>query len=125
MAAEDSMPRRSRVAALGLVLVLGALAGCVAERDPGARVWRKKCAACHGADGSGRTRFAEGRPFADLTDGRWRHGPGRGEIRRLVAVGDPKSPMPPFEGRLTPEEIDAVVDYTLRLAAAGRTRPGR
>lgn len=107
---------------LALLLFAGAAAGCAPEKDPGARVFRKKCSACHGSDGAGRTRFAEGRPFADLTDGKWRHGPGRAEVRRLVADGDPRSTMPPFSGRLTEAEIDAVVDYTLRLAA-GEARP--
>ena len=32
--------------------------------------------------------------------------------------------MPPFAGRLTPEEIDAVVDYALKLVDR-RTAPGR
>ena len=108
-------------------LALGAAlaAGCAGPKDPGERVWKKKCAACHGSDGAGRTRFAENRPFADLTDGKWRHGPGREPIRKLVADGDPRSTMPPFEGTLTPDEIDAVVDHVLELAAAGgtRTRP--
>jgi hypothetical protein len=27
--------------------------------------------------------------------------------------------MPPFTGRLTPQEIDAVVDFALKLAAGG------
>ena len=36
-----------------------------------------------------------------------------------MADGDPASTMPPFAGRLTPEEIDAVVDFALKLAAAG------
>lgn len=104
-----------------ITLALGATlsAGCAGPKDPGERVWKRKCAACHGNDGAGRTRFAENRPFADLTDGRWRHGPGREPIRKLVADGDPRSTMPPFEGTLTPAEIDAVVDHVLRLAAAG------
>ena len=104
---------------LALALGSGALPGCAGDPDPGARAWRRRCQACHGPDGAGRTRFAEGRPFANLTDGRWRHGPAREEIRRLVAEGDPASTMPPFSGTLTPEEIDAVVDHVLRLAAAG------
>jgi mono/diheme cytochrome c family protein len=104
---------------LALLLAAGATIGCSSDPDPGARVWRKKCGACHGPDGAGRTRFAEGRPYADLTDGRWRYGPGREEVRKLVADGDPRSTMPPFTGRLTPEEIDAVVDIALKLAAGG------
>ena len=112
------MRNRLRITSLSIVLAAGAV-GCAVEPDPGARVWRKKCRACHGPDGAGRTRFAEGRPFADLTDGRWRHGPDRESVRRLVADGDPKSTMPPFAGRLSPGEIDAVVDFALKLAAAG------
>lgn len=113
-----------RIVVFGLALAAFFVAGCSPEKDPGARVFRKKCSACHGPDGAGRTRFAEGRPFADLTDGKWRHGRDREALRRLVAEGDPRSTMPPFEGTLTPAEIDAVVDYALRLGAApGGTRP--
>ena len=118
------MRNRLRITSLSIVLATGSLASCAPESDPGTRIWRKKCAACHGSDGSGRTRFAEGRPFADLTDGRWKHGSDRASLRRLVADGDPASTMPPFSGRLTPEEIDAVVDHALKLAAAG-SRGGR
>jgi mono/diheme cytochrome c family protein len=113
-----------RITPLALVLTVGGLVACAPASDPGARLWRKKCSACHGADGAGRTRFAEGRPYADLTDGRWRHGPDRESVRRLVADGDPASTMPPFAGRLTPAEIDSVVDHALKLsrtrAAGGR-----
>jgi len=108
-----------RITSLSILLAVGVLPSCAPESDPGARIWRKKCAACHGSDGAGRTRFAEGRPFANLTDGRWKHGPDRDSLRRLVADGDPASTMPPFAGRLTPAEIDAVVDHALKLAKAG------
>jgi mono/diheme cytochrome c family protein len=113
------MRNRLRITSVSIVLAMGGLASCAPESDPGTQVWRKKCAACHGEGGAGRTRFAEGRPFADLTDGRWRHGSDRASLRRLVADGDPASTMPPFSGRLTPEEIDAVVDHALKLAAPG------
>jgi mono/diheme cytochrome c family protein len=108
-----------------LALAAGLSAGCGGPKDPGERVWKRKCAACHGTDGAGRTRFAETRPFADLTDGKWRHVPDRATLRKLVAEGDPRSTMPPFEGTLTPAEIDAVVDHALKLAAGrpGGTRP--
>ena len=119
------MRSRLRTAVLALLLAAAPLAGCSAEPDPGTRVWRKKCAACHGRDGAGNTRFAEGRPFADLTDGRWNHGSDRESIRRLVADGDPKSTMPPFAGTLTPEEIEAVVGHVLGLASGSpaKVRP--
>ena len=113
------MTYTQRITPVALALLLaGGLSGCARDADPGARVFRKRCSACHGTDGRGRTRFAEGRPYADLTDGRWRHGPDRATIRSLVADGDPRSTMPPFADRLTPAEIDAVVDHVLKLAAA-------
>ncbi len=98
------------------LIAAGATSGCTKDADPAARVWKRRCAACHGPDGAGRTRFAEGRPWADLTDGKWKHGPERNALRRLVAEGDPASTMPPFAGTLTPAEIDAIVDWTLALA---------
>jgi mono/diheme cytochrome c family protein len=110
-----------RITSLWIVLAAGAFPSCAPESDPGTRIWRKRCEACHGADGAGRTRFAEGRPFANLTDGRWKYGPDRASLRRVVANGSPGSTMPPFAGRLTPAEIDAVVDHALKLASAGST----
>ena len=101
-------------AAVGWILV----AAACGPSDPAERVYVRKCAACHGVDGRGKTRFAEGRPYADLTDGKWKHGGDRASIRRLIAEGDPASPMPPYEGRLSPGEIDEAADYVLKLATA-------
>jgi len=116
--------RRARsIASLCLLLSAAAsLAGC-GPKDPGTRVWRRRCASCHGDDGRGRTRFAKGRPFADLTDDNWRHGSDLESMKRLISSGDPKSPMPPFQSRLSPEAIDAVARYVQRLAAEARNGP--
>ncbi len=89
-------------------------AGC-GPKDPGERVWGRKCSACHGRDGRGDTRFAIGRPYANLTDDAWKHGGDVASIRRLIADGNPKSPMPAFRDRLSPEEIDAVAAHVLKL----------
>lgn len=112
-----------RAAAPALLALLALLGAACGPSDPGERVWKRKCAGCHGPDGRARTKSAAGRPLADLTDGRWEHGPGRAAIRRLIRDGDPKSPMPPYEGRLTEAEIDAVVDHVLKLANAAGSLP--
>jgi cytochrome c oxidase cbb3-type subunit 3 len=109
--------------ALVLTAALPAILASCGPSEPSARVFYRRCAACHGMDGRGRTKFAQGRPFADLTDGRWKHGGDRASIRRLVADGDPESPMPPFQGRLTPQEIDLSVDYVLRIAVSAAPAP--
>ncbi len=107
--------RRPGPAALTAVALLGVSVSTCGPKDPGERVWVRKCAACHGREGRGDTRFALGRPYVVLTDDVWKHGGDLDSIRRLVADGDPKSPMPAYRGRLTPEEIDAVSNHVLRL----------
>ncbi len=106
---------------LGAICALAAGLGilsCSTPKDPGERVWVRKCAACHGRDGRGRTRYARNRPFADLTDGRWKQGGDPASIRRSIAEGVPKSPMEGFSGKLSPAEIDAVTQWVVRLAAS-------
>ena len=111
-----------------VLAILGALAaalfaaGC-GPKDPGARVFSRKCAACHGREGKGDTRFAKGRPYTNLTDGLWRHGGDVESIRKLILDGDPKSPMPPYRDRLSPDEIDAVTRHVSRLGTAARVPP--
>lgn len=109
----------------GVSVAAALVATACGPSDPAERIWVKKCSACHGADGTGKTRFAQGRPYSDLTDGKWRHGGDRASIRKLIAEGDPASPMPPYEGRLSPQEIDAATDYVLRLATAASATPGK
>jgi mono/diheme cytochrome c family protein len=128
MAREDTMrfPMERSLSALpaALAAALLAAAGC-GPKDPGERVWVRKCAACHGRQGRGDTRFARGRPYAVLTDDLWKHGGDLESIRRLICEGDPKSPMPAYRDRLTPEEIDAVSHHVLRLWARAHGAPVR
>ena len=94
------------------------LLGSCGPSDPGERVWARKCAGCHGSDGGGKADYVAKFPYTDLTDGKFRHGTGRDEVRKMVADGgDPKSPMPAFRDRLSPAEIDAVVDLVLKIYA--------
>jgi mono/diheme cytochrome c family protein len=97
-------------------IIVTSLAGC-AEPDPGQRVWTRKCKACHGPDGRADTKYGRDRPFADLTDGRWKHGAEAAAIRKLIADGDPKSPMPAFRGRITEDDLDAVTAHVVRRFA--------
>ncbi len=112
---------RFRIAALGAALGLLS-AGC-GPTDPGERVWVRKCSACHGREGRGDTPFGRSRPYTNLTDDVWRHGGDLDSIRRLITDGDPKSPMPPYRDRLSPEEIEAVSRHVLKLWARAHGTP--
>lgn len=103
-----------------LLVNLALLASCAPAGDLGTRVWSKRCAACHGQDGRGRTKFGASRPRANLLAGPWKIPPDPVSIRRLLLDGTPDSPMPPFAGKLSDEEVDAVVKRLLQLVAHGR-----
>jgi cytochrome c oxidase cbb3-type subunit 3 len=124
------MRKSSRIPPFGaFLLAVAGLAAC-GPADRGERVWLRRCAACHGKDGRGRTKFGANRPYTDLSDGLWKHGGDFDTIRRVIADGgDPKSPMPVFRGRLSEEDIDAVAHYVEKLPAASRekteTSPGK
>lgn len=84
---------------------------------PGA-IYATYCARCHGDDGRGVTRQLERYPKADL---------GRSE---MIARGDRAAvlartakgygPMPAFDTKLTPAELEKVTGFVLALPAGGR-----
>lgn len=116
---------------LVLLLGAGALAGCSREDSApsaqtialGKRVYDAQCAACHGAKLEGqpdwRTRSASGKlpaPPHDATGHTWHH-PDQVlfEITKYgvqrFAGADYASDMPAYQGRLTDDEIRAVLAF--------------
>jgi cbb3-type cytochrome c oxidase subunit III len=87
-----------------------------------------RCAFCHGDDGRGNRSPVAGYPNANLADGVWLHGGTKQEIVKTITNGVPETPMPPFEGVVSPAEIDALADYvrgfaTRRTASPSPPRP--
>jgi mono/diheme cytochrome c family protein len=77
----------------------------------GAAIFGERCAGCHGGDGSGGIgpRLAGGRVverFPDADD-------------QVAVVTEGRGGMPAFSGKLTDDEIAAVVDYTRTVLAGG------
>jgi mono/diheme cytochrome c family protein len=116
--------RRRPLPALGALAVLGALgalgvisggaAGCGRGDDRGAaRLYRDYCARCHGRDGAGMRRPDGFDPGLDLTASRMVAERRRADIHRRIAAGE--GTMPGFAHRLTPEEIDRLVDFVVRF----------
>jgi mono/diheme cytochrome c family protein len=109
-----------------LVAVSGALPEAVAaDRPPrtGAEVWDAACAACHGADGAGRTRAELGFDVAvpDLRDCLFATAEPTRDWFAVVHEGGPvrgfDRMMPAYGGALGDEEIARVVDYTRSFCA--------
>jgi mono/diheme cytochrome c family protein len=73
----------------------------------GSTVFSDNCAGCHGADGGGNNGppLNNGLVVANFPD----------PADQVEVVTNGRGPMPSFGGRLSPEEIQAVVEYTRAL----------
>jgi len=69
------------------------------------------CHNCHGLN-------AEGGTGPDLTDDVWRYQPTDGMLFNTISRGRPGTLMPPWEGKLTPDQIWKIVAY-IRSKARG------
>jgi mono/diheme cytochrome c family protein len=100
----------SSQAALG-----GATSRSVEPVADGNAVYAAKCGVCHGKDGSGTPNWhAKGQP--DFTDARWQKSRTDAQIAGFTRDGKGKY-MPGFKGKLSDEEIVAVV---ARIRAFGK-----
>jgi mono/diheme cytochrome c family protein len=119
---------RSLLAAVALVAAL-VLPGCGntplpeearGDRDvaAGQRIFQRKCASCHNANGDGRTVVAGHFPYANLVDGVWRSDGSPAAIEKQIRKG--RDPMPRFEGKLTDEEIRQTVAYVVALSRSAQ-----
>ncbi len=87
----------------------------------GKATYDKNCASCHGADGTGNATKAKILKLdpASLNLGRAETANATAaELKEIVLKG--KAKMPAYEKKLAAEEIDPVVEYTMKLAAAIR-----
>ncbi|HET6948853.1 MAG TPA: cytochrome c, partial [Acidimicrobiales bacterium] len=76
--------------------------------DPGARVYARSCALCHGGSGEG----ASGPALVGVAD--------RLTVEQhLAVVRDGRGRMPAWADSLSPEEIEAVVAYERDVLGAG------
>lgn len=79
---------------------------------------RRHCARCHGLDGRGNRRAVARQPGLDLTRSGLADRGDRAEIRRWIEEGE--GTMPGFRDKLTAEEIERLVDWSIALAGGGR-----
>jgi mono/diheme cytochrome c family protein len=104
--------RRVKLRRLLPPLALLLAAACVpgpGERDA-ANLYSYYCARCHGAGGEGDPRNVDRSPGLDLTRSEMVRKRSVELIHRRIAQG--RGPMPGFARRLSPEEIEELVDFT-------------
>jgi mono/diheme cytochrome c family protein len=108
---------------MGLLLLSAGLAGAGTETDARTlRLWKAKCAACHGDDGKGATEQGKKMGIADMTQASWQKEFTDDKIKATITSGVKREKngkhqeMDPFAGTLRPDQIDAMVAYVRSLA---------
>ena len=108
-----------------VAILLGAFmwasTGAAADPELGKKVYEKKCASCHGADGKSNAKMEQMLKvkIPALAGAVLKPDP---ELLKLVSEG--KKPMPSFAKSLSKDEIDAVVQYAKALAT-GKVAGGK
>lgn len=112
------------VLAIGFAVLATADASTGQEPDPqvveqGKAVYTDQCASCHGDEGKGdgaAARFLQPPP-RDLSAGEFRYAT-EGTVEAIAAVikaGIDDTPMTPFEGQLSDDQITAVATYVVHV----------
>ena len=79
----------------------------------GEKVYQENCSVCHGDRGNGKT-WVSGTlkpPPRNFTDPEVIKVLGRERMFQSISNGRPGTGMQPFKSRLSPDEIEAVIDY--------------
>jgi len=100
-----------------------ASAAAATPREPKA-IYDKLCKSCHGADGKGVAAKAATLKIEPVLLNLGREGTEkitRDELKAIVLEG--KDKMPAYKTKVTPEEVDALVELAETLAASARKTP--
>jgi mono/diheme cytochrome c family protein len=84
----------------------------------GARVFKRTCSGCHGADGKGVMRMGLVKPPRDLTNAEFQSQFTDEQLRRVIRVG--KNQMPAFGGLMGDEDLSNVIAFIRTLPPGAR-----
>lgn len=101
------MSRSVRIS-LSLVLIALALTWSVPMFADGAALYKSKCAMCHGADGSGNTPVGKSLKVKDLASPDVQK---QSDADLVKTISGGKGKMPAFNGKLSADELKAVVEF--------------
>jgi mono/diheme cytochrome c family protein len=77
------------------------------------RVWKAKCAACHGADGKGQTEQGKKLGIKDYTAADWQKAHSDEDLKKGIAEGVPG--MDGYKDKLQPDQVEALVAFIRAL----------
>ncbi|MBI3849855.1 MAG: cytochrome c [Verrucomicrobia bacterium] len=105
---------KMKMKASPLVSLISLIAGLACAADVQEN-WTKNCAACHGKDGKGETKAGKKAEVKDLTDATYQASFTDEQMFKQIKEGmkdqSGKEKMKAFAGKLTDEEIKALVTH--------------
>jgi mono/diheme cytochrome c family protein len=116
---ESSMTRKTLIA-LAVAAFFPLVARAEADKKT-ERLWKAKCASCHGSDGKGQTDQGTKMGIADYADPAWQKAHSAAQVKAGIEAGvnrekgGKKQEMDPFKDKLEPAQIDALVVYVKGL----------
>jgi len=105
-------PAPTSTIAILVVAVVALASPPVAFGDDGAALFKTKCAACHGPDGTGQTTMGKANKLRDL---------GSADVQKLTddelatIVASGKNKMPPYGKSLKPDQVKDLVAFVRTL----------
>ena len=113
--------------ALGLAIAFGVYGAASAADAPDKkteRLWKSKCASCHGADGKGDTEQGKKMQTVNMATKAYQSSRTDDQIKKAILEGvktekgGVKKEMDPFKDELKPDQVDALVAYIRALPAS-------
>lgn len=98
-----------------LAALLLVAAGCAGADPSPQKLYQAFCARCHGESGEGDGKSLQLYPGLDLRRSAMIRSGDREAVRRRIALGE--GPMPGFTHRLSPVQIEALVELSLRFSS--------
>jgi cytochrome c6 len=105
-------------------MMLIALVPSVALAEPNPqidRLWRAKCASCHGPDGNGQTEQGKKMAVGDMSTAEWQAQLTDDKVKAAIGdglkrdKGGVKQEMEAYKAKLRPDQIDGLVAYVRGL----------
>jgi cytochrome c6 len=94
--------------ALTLVILLGGSVSFSRAEEPGAQLYKTKCAVCHGADGKGETPVGKANKLRDLASGDVQK-QSDANLTEIITAG--KNKMPAYGKSLQPAQVKDLLAY--------------
>lgn len=90
------------------------------------RLWKAKCASCHGTDGKGDSEQGKKMKVGNIATAEWQKKNSDAQVREVILKGitpsekdGVKKQMDGYKDDLTPEQVDALVQFIRALPSAG------